>query len=195
VREPSPDPLAGEGAHAFGFERSAVPRAWSAFRRTFKRVNALTGLVGGLLIVVSCIAISNEVVWRYYLRHPHTWSLEFNIFLLIGATFLAAGHTQALRGHVGTEVLETLMPARWNRRRIFVGRRPVAPALRVHRRQGLAIRGRSLGRRLDHRLGLGAAPVGTLFADGVRHDAPHARIHRADRRGCRGPRHGEDGTS
>jgi TRAP-type C4-dicarboxylate transport system permease small subunit len=121
VREPSPAPLAGEGAHVISFERSAVPRAWSAFRRTFKRVNALTGLVGGLLIVVSCIAISNEVVWRYYLRHPHTWSLEFNIFLLIGATFLAAGHTQALRGHVGTEVLETLMPARWNRRRIFVG--------------------------------------------------------------------------
>ena len=121
MREPSPDPRAGEGAYAFGFERSVVPRAWSAFRLTFKRVNALTGLVGGLLIVVSCIAISSEVVWRYYLRHPHTWSLEFNIFLLIGATFLAAGHTQALRGHVGTEVLETLMPARWNRRRIFVG--------------------------------------------------------------------------
>lgn len=95
--------------------------AWFAFRRLINRFNALMGLVAGISIVVSCVSISNEVVWRYYLKAPHTWSLEFNIFLLIGATFLAAGYTQMRRAHVGTEVLETLMPARWNRRRILVG--------------------------------------------------------------------------
>ncbi|MGH7072553.1 MAG: TRAP transporter small permease subunit [Acetobacteraceae bacterium] len=95
--------------------------AWSAFSRGIKGINALTGLIGGLLIVVSCVAISNEVIYRYFLRQPHTWSLELNIFLLIGATFLCAGYTQTARGHVGTEVLETVMPARWNRRRILFG--------------------------------------------------------------------------
>jgi len=96
-------------------------RAWSALRRVVSAINALCLLVGGLLILASCIAISNEVFWRYYLHAPHTWSLELNIFLLIAATFLAAGGTQALRGHVGTEVLQAFMPARWNRRRIFAG--------------------------------------------------------------------------
>ncbi|HJU24527.1 MAG TPA: TRAP transporter small permease [Casimicrobiaceae bacterium] len=104
-----------------GVRDLAAFRAWSAFRRTMKAVNALFVLVGGLLILTSCIAISNEVVWRYYLHAPHTWSLELNIFLLIAATFLAAGGTQAMRGHVGTEVLQAFMPARWNRRRIFAG--------------------------------------------------------------------------
>jgi TRAP-type C4-dicarboxylate transport system permease small subunit len=101
--------------------RAVVRRAWAAFRRIVAAVNALIVLVGGLLILASCIAISNEVVWRYFLRAPHTWSLELNIFLLIAATFLAAGGTQAVRGHVGTEVLQAFMPARWNRRRILAG--------------------------------------------------------------------------
>ena len=98
-----------------------MPAAWSAFRLTFRAVNALPGLVGGLLPAVSCVPISNGVVWRYFLRTPTPWSLAFHISLRSDATFPAAGYTQAARGHVGTEVLETLMSARWNRRRIFVG--------------------------------------------------------------------------
>ncbi len=95
--------------------------AWRAFSRTIRAIGAFTGNLGGLLILVSCIAITNEVVWRYFLRQPHTWNLEFNIFLLVGATFLAANYTQMKRGHVGTEVLEALMSPRWNRWRILTG--------------------------------------------------------------------------
>ena len=95
--------------------------AWQAFSRTIRRINSFTGLVGGILILISCVVITNEVVWRYWLQHPHTWNLELNIFLLIGATFLAANYTQMKRGHVGTEVLETVMPVNWNRWRIFIG--------------------------------------------------------------------------
>ncbi|HEU5016681.1 MAG TPA: TRAP transporter small permease [Pseudolabrys sp.] len=98
-----------------------MPAAWRAFSRAVKAINAFTGIIGGLLIVASCVVITNEVIWRYYLRHPHTWNLELNIFLLIGATFLAANYTQMRRGHVGTEVLQTIMPASWNRWRIFAG--------------------------------------------------------------------------
>lgn len=105
-------------------EPGATPRwiaAWRAFSRVIKALNYATGLIAGLLIVCSAVIITNEVIWRYYLRRPHTWNLEVNIFLLIGATFLAANYTQMKRGHVGTEVLETLMPAHWNRWRIFAG--------------------------------------------------------------------------
>jgi TRAP-type C4-dicarboxylate transport system permease small subunit len=96
-------------------------RLWRGFRRTVQALNYATGLIAGLLIVASCIVITNEVFWRYYLHRPHTWNLEVNIFLLIGATFLAANYTQMKRAHVGTEVLQTLMPPRWNRRRILAG--------------------------------------------------------------------------
>jgi TRAP-type C4-dicarboxylate transport system permease small subunit len=96
-------------------------RWWRGFSRTIRTLNFVTGLIAGLLIVASCLVITNEVIWRYYLHRPHTWNLELNIFLLIGATFLAANYTQMKRGHVGTEVLQTLMPAGWNRIRILAG--------------------------------------------------------------------------
>lgn len=102
------------------YERRRIT-IWSAFRRAVKAMNLLCGLIAGVLVVISAAVITNEVIWRYYLRRPHTWNLEFNIFLLIGATFLAANYTQMKRAHVGTEVLQTLMPASWNRIRILGG--------------------------------------------------------------------------
>lgn len=92
-------------------------KSWSLFSAAVLRTNAALGYVAALLIVVSALAISYEVVARYFFRHPHDWNLEFNIFLLVAATFLAAAHTQAGRGHVGIEVLDSLLPERWNRRR------------------------------------------------------------------------------
>lgn len=94
---------------------------WRLFSDAIKAINLLTGLIAGILIICSAAIITNEVIWRYWLRRPHTWNLELNIFLLIGATFLAANYTQMKRAHVGTEVLQALMPERWNRRRILGG--------------------------------------------------------------------------
>jgi TRAP-type C4-dicarboxylate transport system permease small subunit len=90
-------------------------KAWGLFGTSVQQLNVFCGYVAALLIIVSTLAISYEVVWRYVFRHPHDWSLEFNIFILVGATFLAAAHTQLKRGHVGIEVLDHLLPPRWNR--------------------------------------------------------------------------------
>jgi len=92
-------------------------KAWDRFGNVIRRFNAFLGYVAALLIVVSTLAISYEVVWRYLFHEPHDWSLEFNIFMLIAATFLAAAHTQMKRGHVGIEVLDGLLSAPWKRRR------------------------------------------------------------------------------
>jgi TRAP-type C4-dicarboxylate transport system permease small subunit len=90
-------------------------KAWGWFGAVVQWLNVFLGHVAALLIVVSTLAISFEVVARYVFRHPHDWNLEFNIFILVAATFLAAAHTQMKRGHVGIEVLEGLLPAQWNR--------------------------------------------------------------------------------
>jgi TRAP-type C4-dicarboxylate transport system permease small subunit len=89
-------------------------QAWLAFRHVARWTNFVTGYTSGLLIVFSTLAISFEVVSRYFLRTPHDWNLELNIFLLIASTFLAAAATQEGRGHVGIEVLDSLLPPRWN---------------------------------------------------------------------------------
>ncbi len=95
--------------------------AWRGVSRAIRAINLFTGLISGMLIVCSAVVITNEVIWRYYLRRPHTWNLELNIFLLIAATFLAANYTQMRRAHVGTEVMQAFMPASWNRWRILAG--------------------------------------------------------------------------
>ncbi len=96
-------------------------QAWRAFRLAVQWINVATGYLGALLIVFSTVAISYEVVARYYFRQPHDWHLELNIFLLIASTFLAAAYTQQGRAHVGIEVLESLLSPGWNRWRHLAG--------------------------------------------------------------------------
>ena len=95
-------------------------RFWRALRLVVGWANVITGYVSALLIVFSAVAISFEVVSRYYFRAPHDWNLELNIFLLIASTFMAAAYTQDGRAHVGIEVLDSLLSRRWNRRRHLV---------------------------------------------------------------------------
>ena len=94
---------------------------WRGFRRAMEIASLLTGYLGGALIAISAGTVTYEVIWRYYLAHPHTWALEANVFLLIAATFAAAAFTQLRRGHVGTEVLDLLLPKRWVPWRVLFG--------------------------------------------------------------------------
>ncbi|HET6599519.1 MAG TPA: TRAP transporter small permease [Burkholderiaceae bacterium] len=83
--------------------------------------STVTGYFGAFLIAICACTVTYEVFSRYYLVHPHTWALEANVFLLIGATFAAAAFTQLKRGHVGTEVLDLILPKRWIPWRVLCG--------------------------------------------------------------------------
>lgn len=86
--------------------------------RTFNRWMAI---LSALLIVTATLALVYEVLTRYYFRIANDWMIEFCIYLLIAATFLAAAYTQAERGHVGIEVLDEVMSPKWNRYRLLLG--------------------------------------------------------------------------
>ena len=96
-------------------------RFWRGLSQAMERFSRFCGYLTGGLIILSAALITYEVIWRYYLSHPHTWSLEVNIFLLIGATFLASSFTQFKRGHVGTEVLDLVIPKHWIPWRVLIG--------------------------------------------------------------------------
>ena len=93
-------------------------RKTGAGLRAFNRWMAI---LSALLIVLATLALVYEVVTRYYLRIANDWMIEFCVYLLIAATFLAAAYTQAERGHVGIEVLDEVMSAKWNRYRLMLG--------------------------------------------------------------------------
>jgi len=86
--------------------------------RCFNRGMAI---LSAFLIAVATIALVYEVVTRYFLTVANDWIIEFCIYLLIAATFLSAAYTQSERGHVGIEVLEEIMSAKWNRIRLLLG--------------------------------------------------------------------------
>lgn len=94
---------------------------WRGFSRGVEIACSITGYLGGVLIVISACTVAYEVIWRYFLVHPHTWALEANVFLLIAATFAAAAFTQMKRGHVGTEVLDLMLPKHWIPWRVLFG--------------------------------------------------------------------------
>ncbi|KJS78753.1 MAG: C4-dicarboxylate ABC transporter [Pseudomonas sp. BICA1-14] len=96
-------------------------KTWYYFSEAIKRCNAGMAYVSALLIVACTLVLVYEVVTRYLLKISNDWVIELSIFMLISATFLAAAQTQRERAHVGIEVLDEVMSAKWNRWRYLLG--------------------------------------------------------------------------
>ncbi len=94
---------------------------WRRFARLVRGFNVLSGYLSGITIVVTSVIVCYGVVMRYFFSSPIDWGLELSIFLLIIATFMSAGYTQLLRGHVSIEVLDHLLSRRANRWRYLIG--------------------------------------------------------------------------
>jgi TRAP-type C4-dicarboxylate transport system permease small subunit len=93
---------------------------WHWFGRSVTMFNTFMGYLSAVLIIICTLALTYEVVARYFFNAPTSWSLEFNIFMLVASTFLAAAYTQVKRGHVGIGLLDSIMSARWNRWRYLL---------------------------------------------------------------------------
>jgi TRAP-type C4-dicarboxylate transport system permease small subunit len=96
-------------------------RVYAGVRNALRTFNYWMAILSALLILFATLVLTYEVVTRYFMKVANDWVIELCIFLLIAATFLAAGYTQAERGHVGIEVLDEIMSPRGNRIRRLVG--------------------------------------------------------------------------
>lgn len=85
------------------------------------RFNRSMAIFSALLILAATVVLTYEVITRYFLQMANDWVIELCIFLLIAATFLAAGYTQAERGHVGIEIMDEVLSPGWNRVRRLIG--------------------------------------------------------------------------
>lgn len=77
-----------------------------------------------VLGMVSLVAAAAVLSWSVFSRHMFQaatdWQDEAAMFLLVGATFLCAGHVQLIRGHVGIEALAGVLPRAVNRLRLLL---------------------------------------------------------------------------
>lgn len=94
---------------------------WHFFARAVATINTLAGYLAGIVIVACSAILVFEVAVRYWLEWPTDWEIELSIMLLIGATFMSAAFTQAARGHVGIEVLDSWLSPRANYWRNLLG--------------------------------------------------------------------------
>jgi TRAP-type C4-dicarboxylate transport system permease small subunit len=84
------------------------------------RVNAAAAALSAVAAGLAGCVLTWEVIGRYFLKLPSDWQDELSIFLLVGATFMAAGWIQSKRGHVGIDALSHILPDWAERgRRIF----------------------------------------------------------------------------
>ncbi|MBI5897992.1 MAG: TRAP transporter small permease [Rhodocyclales bacterium] len=94
--------------------------AWRSVAGTLTTANLWMGYAAGILIAVSAVVLTGEVLGRYFLDRPTDWALELCIFMLIAATFLAAGHTLAAKGHVNIDIVDHLLHGTVNRWRLLL---------------------------------------------------------------------------
>jgi len=88
--------------------------------RALRGFNRFTAFLSAGVIVFCAAVLVWEVAVRYWLRWPTDWEIELCVMLLIIATFMSAAHTQAERGHVAIDLLDTMLPSGVNRWRQFI---------------------------------------------------------------------------
>jgi TRAP-type C4-dicarboxylate transport system permease small subunit len=94
--------------------------AWRAVAGAATTANLWLGYAAGILIALSAVILTWEVLGRYFLDRPTDWALELCIHMLIAATFLAAGHTLAAKAHVNIDIVDHLMSGSLNRWRLLL---------------------------------------------------------------------------
>jgi TRAP-type C4-dicarboxylate transport system permease small subunit len=107
------DPLAGVAT-------GRGPRALAPMAALLHKLNAVLAVASGIAVGVAACVLTWEATARYLFKIPSDWQDETAIFLLVGATFLAAGWVQEARGHVGIQALSALLSPQADRIRRYV---------------------------------------------------------------------------
>ena len=85
-----------------------------------RAINQAAAVIGAIAVGAAACVLTWEATARYLFKIPSDWQDEVTIFLLVGATFLAAGWVQQWRGHVGIQALGAVLPPAADRIRRFV---------------------------------------------------------------------------
>ena len=85
---------------------SAAP----AVVRAIRRLSDLCGILAATMILASVLITCHMIFVRAVLRQSTIWQTEAVIYLMIGATLLGLPYVQRLRGHVGVDLIPSVLP-------------------------------------------------------------------------------------
>ena len=104
-------------AHVVSTPGAAAPARPGLARRFVWAVNGLStafAVVSAGLLAASMLVITHMIFVRYVFRSPTIWHTDFAVYAATAAVFLGAPYVLMKHGHVGVDVVETLVPA-WTR--------------------------------------------------------------------------------
>ena len=73
------------------------------------RVEDVSAITAGLLVLVSMFTVILEVLMRYFLNKPSVWVQEYNEYILLYIPFLAGAWLLRLNGHVSVDIINKFL--------------------------------------------------------------------------------------
>ncbi|MCG6903200.1 MAG: TRAP transporter small permease [Rhodobacter sp.] len=83
--------------------------------RAIAALSTLCGVIASLMIFASVLITCQMIFVRFVMGRSTIWQTEAVIYLMIAATLIGLPYVQKLRGHVGVDLLPTLLPPRARR--------------------------------------------------------------------------------
>ncbi len=98
-------------------DKFATPpsRPMPALVRLIGHISSICGVIASFMILAAVLITCQMIFIRAVLNKSTIWQTEVVIYLMIGATLIGLPYVQKLRGHVGVDLMQTLLPLRMRR--------------------------------------------------------------------------------
>ena len=84
----------------------------NAYVRIVSTLSKLGGLFAMALLAAAVVIVCQMIFMRYVLNASTIWQTEFVIYSLMAATFIGSAHVLMRKGHVGVDLLPSMLPPR-----------------------------------------------------------------------------------
>jgi len=106
--------------------RDGTAPGWRGLAQGYVRavswLSSAFGVVSAALLAVSMLVVCQMILLRYFFRAPTIWQTDFAVYAATAAIFLGAPYVLLTRGHVGVDVVESLVRGRARRGLRVTGR-------------------------------------------------------------------------
>lgn len=79
------------------------------FIRAVDRMSEVLGVLSMLLLASAVLVVCQMILMRYVFRASTVWQTEYVVYSLVAATFLGSSYVLLHRGHVGVDLLPTMI--------------------------------------------------------------------------------------
>jgi TRAP-type C4-dicarboxylate transport system permease small subunit len=85
------------------------------FVATMDRASVACAAIAAVMLAIAALVITWNVIYRA-LGASTYWEIEFSVFMMVGALFLASPYCLMTNGHVAVDLLSHYLPRRFARR-------------------------------------------------------------------------------